>query len=106
MINDLKIVDWIDPDEDERITLADIQFASRDAADYIETLEAQLAELRKDRERLDFVIGHGAVIQPIGDPAHAYRLDWVYPDGDEPEWRMTRDYKDWRDAIDEAMSHE
>lgn len=46
-MSELKILDWIDPDEDEQITLADIQFAARDAADYIEDLEAQLAEARE-----------------------------------------------------------
>ena len=46
-MSDQKIIDWTDPDEDERITLEYIQTVARKAVDYIETLEAERDRLRE-----------------------------------------------------------
>jgi len=65
---------------------------------------AVIEDLRKDRERLDFVIQHGAVVKPHGDPAHSYSLSWCVSSSFGGDWRDTDAHADFREAIDEAMT--
>ena len=71
----------------------------------IAKLEAQVAELQKDRERLEWMAENSGEIWDDGSTATPrYRVQWEIPTNDYWGGEVWSD--NWRDAIDEARGDE
>ena len=71
-----------------------------DAADTIDNLRAQLAEARRDSERLDWIIEHRAYVVSDPDCCDGYWLNYARPDG--TMWTQATEHETPRAAIDAA----
>ncbi len=71
-----------------------------DAADTIDNLRAQLAEARRDSERLDWMIEQCAYVVSDPDCGDGYWLN--YPRNDGTMWTQATEHETPRAAIDAA----
>ena len=71
-----------------------------EAADTIDNLRAQLAEARRDAERLDWIIEHRAYVVSDPDCCDGYWLNYARPDG--TMWTQATEHETPRAAIDAA----
>lgn len=92
----LLIETWLDPDPDDRITTHDLYCAAMEAVERIESLEAENADLLKDRERLEFLSKNDTHLAEYGE-------GWSLTCWSRDSAIQTAPYKNWRDGIDEAM---
>ena len=71
-----------------------------DAADTIDNLRAQLAEARRDSERLDWMIEQCAYVVSDPDCCDGYWRNYARPDG--TMWTQATEHETPRAAIDAA----
>jgi hypothetical protein len=82
--------------------IADVVPLVNQMTDRIDDLEAQVAALTKDAERLEFLLFYQANVVSDETCCDGFWVTYFHPDG--TRWVQTTEHKTPRDAIDSAIA--